>query len=40
MEPDFLKSILDMVKKRFGQFFAIIAADNNPLFSLKVKILP
>ena len=26
-----------MVKKRFGQFFAIIAADNNPLFSLKVK---
>lgn len=31
---------LDMAKKRFGQFSAIIAADNNPLFSLKVKHQP
>ena len=29
-----------MVKKRFGQFSAIIAAGNNPLFSLKVKRQP
>ena len=29
-----------MAKKRFGQFSAIIAAGNNPLFSLKVKHQP
>ena len=44
-DPDIARNgasfkFLDMAKKRFGQFSAIIAADNNPLFSLKVKHQP